>query len=79
MPLLAPQNFTLVDVTSSTEAIFSWLPVPIDSVRGHFRGYKVSRDFRSLVWEKLLNLSIIYSRYKRGRIRKEKVACERLT
>lgn len=41
VPLVAPLNFTLIEVTSSTEALFSWNPVPPESVRGHFKGYKV--------------------------------------
>ncbi|XP_018330369.1 neuroglian [Agrilus planipennis] len=40
-PLQAPGNFTLVEVQSATTALLSWSPVPLDSVRGHFRGYKI--------------------------------------
>lgn len=40
-PLQAPSNFTLVQIQSATTAWLSWNPVPLDSVRGHFRGYKI--------------------------------------
>ncbi|XP_061709263.1 neuroglian isoform X3 [Cydia pomonella] len=40
-PLLAPTNFTLVEVISGNEALLSWNPVPPDSVRGHFNGYRI--------------------------------------
>ncbi|XP_031628790.1 neuroglian-like isoform X2 [Contarinia nasturtii] len=40
-PTQAPTNFTLVQVTASTSAILSWNPVPIESINGHFKGYKV--------------------------------------
>lgn len=41
VPLQAPTNFTLVQVTASTSALLSWNPVPPETVRGHFKGYKV--------------------------------------
>ncbi|XP_075216738.1 neuroglian isoform X3 [Lycorma delicatula] len=41
VPLQAPSNFTLIQVTTSTSALLSWNPVPLDSVRGHFKGYKI--------------------------------------
>lgn len=41
VPLQAPANFTLVQVTASTSALLSWNPVPPETVRGHFKGYKV--------------------------------------
>lgn len=41
VPLQPPSNFTLVQVTASTSALLSWNPVPLDSVRGHFKGYKI--------------------------------------
>lgn len=40
-PTQAPSNFTMVQVTGSTSAILSWNPVPIESINGHFKGYKV--------------------------------------
>nr|XP_032528918.1 neuroglian isoform X2 [Danaus plexippus plexippus] len=40
-PLQAPTNFTLVQVTTGTTALLSWNPVPAESVRGHFKGYKI--------------------------------------
>ncbi|KAF5283238.1 hypothetical protein FQA39_LY17364 [Lamprigera yunnana] len=40
-PTLAPGNFTLIKVQSPTAALLSWNPVPLESVRGHFRGYKI--------------------------------------
>ncbi|CAH1639978.1 unnamed protein product [Spodoptera littoralis] len=41
MPMQAPQNFTLVQVTTGTTALLNWNPVPPESVRGHFKGYKI--------------------------------------
>ncbi|XP_054278770.1 neuroglian isoform X2 [Macrosteles quadrilineatus] len=41
VPTQAPSNFTLVKVTSSTSALLSWNRVPIETVRGDFKGYKV--------------------------------------
>lgn len=40
-PLEAPSNFTLVQVNSGTTALLSWNPVSAESVRGHFKGYKI--------------------------------------
>lgn len=40
-PLQAPTNFTLVQVTTGTTALLSWNPVAPESVRGHFKGYKI--------------------------------------
>ncbi|XP_068626335.1 neuroglian isoform X1 [Battus philenor] len=40
-PLQAPTNFSLVQVTTGTTALLSWNPVPAESVRGHFKGYKI--------------------------------------
>jgi hypothetical protein len=42
VPTQAPYNFTLVQVKDSTTALLSWNPVPAETVRGHFKGYKVS-------------------------------------
>lgn len=39
--MLAPLNFTVEDVISATSAMLSWNSVPPESVRGHFRGYKI--------------------------------------
>ncbi|KAF9816679.1 hypothetical protein SFRURICE_018559 [Spodoptera frugiperda] len=41
IPMQAPQNFTLVQVTTGTTALLNWNPVPPESVRGHFKGYKI--------------------------------------
>lgn len=41
VPQEAPLNFTLVEVTSATDALLSWQAVNPESVRGHFKGYKV--------------------------------------
>lgn len=41
VPQQAPTNFTLVKIESGTTALFSWNPVPIESVRGELRGYKI--------------------------------------
>ncbi|XP_044742143.1 neuroglian [Chrysoperla carnea] len=40
-PLQAPTNFTLVNIHSSTTAMLQWNSVPPESVRGHFKGYKI--------------------------------------
>ncbi|XP_040174803.1 neuroglian isoform X1 [Anopheles arabiensis] len=40
-PLDAPANFTLIQVTTPTAAILSWNPVTPESLRGHFKGYKI--------------------------------------
>ncbi|XP_067001681.1 neuroglian isoform X2 [Anabrus simplex] len=41
VPTQAPTNFTLVNVADSTSALLSWNPVPPETVRGHFKGYKI--------------------------------------
>lgn len=41
VPTQAPTNFTLVQVTASTSALLSWNPVSPESIRGHFKGYKI--------------------------------------
>ncbi|CAG0901644.1 unnamed protein product, partial [Darwinula stevensoni] len=41
VPLGAPENFTLVQVVDHNTAMFNWSRVPEESVRGHFRGYKI--------------------------------------
>lgn len=40
-PLQAPTNFTLVELQGATTAWVSWNPVPISSIRGQFKGYKI--------------------------------------
>lgn len=40
-PTEAPTNFTMLQVTGSTSAILSWTPVSPESVKGHFKGYKI--------------------------------------
>ncbi|CAG2067556.1 unnamed protein product [Timema podura] len=41
VPTQAPQDFRVEQVTNSNSALLSWSPVPEDSIRGHFMGYKV--------------------------------------
>ncbi|EEC12870.1 neuronal cell adhesion molecule, putative [Ixodes scapularis] len=41
VPLLSPQDFKLANVVDARSANFSWSPVSPESVRGHFRGYKI--------------------------------------
>lgn len=41
VPTEAPTNFTVLEVSSATSALFNWNPVPPSSVRGHFKGYKI--------------------------------------
>lgn len=41
VPLEAPSNFTLVQITTGTAALLSWRPVSPQSVRGHYKGYKI--------------------------------------
>lgn len=38
-PTQAPSNFTLIQVTDAKTALLSWNPVPVETVRGHFKGY----------------------------------------
>lgn len=40
-PLQAPANFTLIQVTTGTTALLNWESVPPETVRGHFKGYKI--------------------------------------
>ncbi|XP_050519351.1 neuroglian isoform X1 [Diabrotica virgifera virgifera] len=40
-PEKAPTNFTLLAIQGPTTALLSWDPVPLESVRGHFKGYKI--------------------------------------
>lgn len=40
-PLERPENFTMLQITASTSAVMSWQPVSLESVRGHFKGYKI--------------------------------------
>ncbi|KAM7349143.1 neuroglian isoform 1-T6 [Cochliomyia hominivorax] len=40
-PLEAPTNFSMIQVTGATSAILGWNPVSNDSIRGHFKGYKI--------------------------------------
>lgn len=37
----APQNFSMLQVVSGNAAMVSWIEVAPESVRGHFRGYKI--------------------------------------
>ncbi|KAL3196650.1 hypothetical protein MRX96_053951 [Rhipicephalus microplus] len=41
VPLAAPQDFKLANVVDARTANFTWSPVSPESVRGHFRGYKI--------------------------------------
>ncbi|XP_026272122.1 neuroglian isoform X2 [Frankliniella occidentalis] len=41
VPLQNPLNFTIEEIISATSAMLSWNSVPPESVRGHFRGYKI--------------------------------------
>ncbi|KAJ8936475.1 hypothetical protein NQ314_012338 [Rhamnusium bicolor] len=40
-PEQAPTNFTLLVIQGPTTALLSWDPVPLTSVKGHFKGYKI--------------------------------------
>ncbi|KAL7029724.1 hypothetical protein ACKWTF_006332 [Chironomus riparius] len=40
-PTESPKNFKLVDVVSGNKAMVSWDEVTPESIRGHFRGYKI--------------------------------------
>ncbi|XP_017136257.1 neuroglian isoform X1 [Drosophila miranda] len=40
-PLDAPTNFTMRQITTATSAYLAWTPVSEESVRGHFKGYKI--------------------------------------
>ncbi|XP_022908169.1 neuroglian isoform X2 [Onthophagus taurus] len=41
IPSLAPTNFTVENIQSATAALLSWNPVPLESVHGHLKGYKI--------------------------------------
>ncbi|XP_077547620.1 neuroglian-like [Haemaphysalis longicornis] len=41
VPLTAPADFRLVRVLDGRSAEFAWSPVEPETVRGHFRGYKI--------------------------------------
>ncbi|XP_050520545.1 neuroglian isoform X2 [Daktulosphaira vitifoliae] len=41
VPQETPQNLTIRNVTGSRSAILSWDPVSPESVKGHFKGYKI--------------------------------------
>ncbi|KAL7648874.1 UNVERIFIED_CONTAM: hypothetical protein RMT77_000794 [Armadillidium vulgare] len=40
-PLEAPTNLTLIKIKDATTAWLSWEPVANESIRGHFKGYKI--------------------------------------
>lgn len=40
-PTEAPKNLTLDQIVSGTSAMLTWQEVSPDSIRGHFRGYKI--------------------------------------
>lgn len=41
VPLVAPKEFWLKEIRDGRTAVFAWSPVSPESVRGHFRGYKI--------------------------------------
>ena len=41
VPLLAPKNLTMVELRDAKTALLAWEPVSNESIRGHFKGYKV--------------------------------------
>jgi len=41
VPLEAPSNFSYTQIIDERSAVLSWNPVNQDSVRGHFKGYKI--------------------------------------
>lgn len=54
LPTQEPKNFRLVKLLSPSKGQFAWDPVPYDSIRGHFKGYRIQawadredRDFRT--------------------------------
>lgn len=54
LPTQGPRNFRLVRLLSPSKGLFAWDPVPYDSIRGRFKGYKIQawadredRDFRT--------------------------------
>lgn len=40
-PTEVPGNFTVIQVTGADSAVLGWNPVSPESVRGHFKGYKI--------------------------------------
>lgn len=54
LPLQEPRNFRLLKLLSPSKGLFQWEPVPYDSIRGKFKGYKMQswvdredRDYRT--------------------------------
>lgn len=41
IPTQAPRNFKFIRLVSPSKGLFSWDPIPLDSIRGNFRGYKM--------------------------------------
>lgn len=55
VPLEAPQNFSQIKLVDARSRVFRWDPVSPDSLRGHFRGYKVGSKLFSIFFSKQLN------------------------
>lgn len=56
VPVEAPQNLTVLNVTGSRSALLSWEPVSPESVKGNFKGYKVNTYIYNWVIWRILNL-----------------------
>ncbi|XP_025407502.1 neuroglian-like [Sipha flava] len=57
VPVEAPQNLTVLNVTGSRSAILSWQPVLPESVKGNFKGYKIQfwteKDDKNVIEEQV--------------------------
>lgn len=50
VPTEAPRNLSLIELRDATTALLAWEPVSNSSIRGHFKGYKVSSERRRHFW-----------------------------
>lgn len=70
MPLKAPGNFSLLEVRSSNEAVLSWSTVPLESVRGELRGYKVQTWTENEGEESMREINIVGANETKAAIKK---------
>uniref|UniRef100_T1JDB9 Neuronal cell adhesion molecule n=1 Tax=Strigamia maritima TaxID=126957 RepID=T1JDB9_STRMM len=66
-PLESPHNFTLVRVVDGNTADLSWEPVHPDSVRGHFKGYKIE-TWLTLEGEKQMRETVVPAESSSARV-----------
>lgn len=58
VPTEAPRNLSLLDLKDATTALLSWEPVSNDSLRGHFKGYKIQTWTENESEEKARNIIV---------------------